>query len=106
MRERFFWPKMGVDIADYVKTCGRCVVRKTLPRRAAELNQLTSSGPLELVCIDFLSMEPDSCGVMNVLVVTDHFTRYAQAYPTRDQKASMVAKVLVERFFCQLRLAS
>lgn len=99
MRERFFWPKMGEDIASYVKTCGRCVVRKTLPKRAAPLNQLTSSGPLELVCIDFLSIEPDSRGVMNVLVVTDHFTRYAQAYPTRDQKAPTVAKVLVERFF-------
>ena len=99
MRERFFWPKMADDIAHYIKNCGRCVARKTLPGRAAPLNQLTSSGPLELVCIDFLSIEPDSRGVTNVLVVTDHFTRYAQAYPTRDQKAPTVARVLVEKFF-------
>lgn len=31
--------------------------------------------------------------------MTDHFTRYAQAYPTRDQKAPTVARVLVEKFF-------
>lgn len=37
-------------------------------------------------------MEPDSKGISNVLVVTDHFTRYAQAFPTRSQKAPVVAK--------------
>lgn len=47
----------------------------------------------------FLSIEPESEGVTNVLVVTDHFTRYAQAYTTKDQRASTVAKVLVEKVF-------
>lgn len=54
---------------------------------------------MELICIDFLSIEPDSKGVANVLVVTDHFTRYAQAYPAKDQKAVTVAKILWEKFF-------
>ncbi|KAK7898150.1 hypothetical protein WMY93_019003 [Mugilogobius chulae] len=38
---------------------------------------------MDLVCIDFLSMEPDSKGISNVLVVTAHFTRYAQAFPPK-----------------------
>uniref|UniRef100_A0A3Q2NZR7 Integrase catalytic domain-containing protein n=1 Tax=Fundulus heteroclitus TaxID=8078 RepID=A0A3Q2NZR7_FUNHE len=54
---------------------------------------------MELVYIDFLSLEPDSSGVSNILVVTDHFSRYAHAYPTKDQRPVTVAKVLVERFF-------
>lgn len=33
------------------------------------------------------------------LVVTDHFTRYAQAFPAKDQRAVTVAKILVEKFF-------
>lgn len=32
-------------------------------------------------------------------MVTEHFTEYAQAYPTKDQQATTVAKVLVETFF-------
>lgn len=32
-------------------------------------------------------------------MITDHFTRYAQAYVTLHQKATTVAKVLVEKFF-------
>ncbi|XP_028853221.1 uncharacterized protein LOC114800249 [Denticeps clupeoides] len=54
---------------------------------------------MDLICIDFLSLEPDSKNVCNVLVVTDHYTRYAQAFPTKDQKSSTVAKVLWEKFF-------
>lgn len=72
---------------------------KQLPQRSAALNQITGTGPLDLVCIDFLQTEPDSKGSTNVLVVTDHYTRYAQAFPTRDQKAFTVAKVLWEKYF-------
>ena len=99
VRDRFYWPKMGAEVEQYIKNCGRCIARKTPPQRAAPLNQITSKGPLDLVCIDFLSLEPDSQGLANVLVVTDHFTRYAQAFPAKDQKASTVAKILCERYF-------
>lgn len=99
IKDRFYWPKMDSDIESYVKNCGRCIARKTIPQKAAPLNQLTSRSPFDLVCIDFLSLEPDSKGFANVLVITDHYTRYAQAYPTRDQKATTVAKVLFEKFF-------
>lgn len=99
LRSRFYWPKMAAEAEQYVKDCGECVLRKTPCKKAAPLHQIVSSGPMDLVCIDFLSMEPDSKGISNVLVVTDHFTRYAQAFPTRNQKALTVAKVLVEKFF-------
>ena len=36
--------------------------------------------------------------VKNVLVMTDHFTRYALAVVTKDQMAKTVAKVFYERF--------
>ncbi len=81
-------------MAKYFQTCARCVKRKTLPKRVAPLSHLSSSGPMDLVCMDFLSIEPDSKNICNVLVITDHYTRYAQAFPTKDQKASTVAKVL------------
>ncbi|KAJ8348558.1 hypothetical protein SKAU_G00271470 [Synaphobranchus kaupii] len=99
LRNRFFWPKLACDVEQYIKNCGECVTRKTPCHRAAPLHQIVSSGPMDLVCIDFLSIEPDSSGISNVLVVTDHFTRYAQAFPTRNQKAQTVAKILVDKYF-------
>ena len=38
---------------------------------------------------------------INVLVVTDHFTRYSQAYVTTSQTAVTVARILFTQFFTQ-----
>ncbi len=97
-RARFYWPKMAQYIEEKCKTCERCVRRKSRAQRAAKLVNIKVSGPLELICIDFLSLEPDSRDTLNILVLTDHFTKYAQAYPTRDQTAKTVALVLWENF--------
>ncbi len=106
LKDRFYWPRMSQHVEQYVKNCGRCIARKTLPKKVAPLNHITSSGPFDLVCIDFLSIEPDSRGIGNVLVVTDHFTRYAQAFTCKDQKALTVAKILCDKFFIHYGLPS
>lgn len=36
---------------------------------------------------------------LNVLVITDHYMRYAQAFPSQNQKAQTVAKFLVDKYF-------
>ncbi|XP_053878901.1 uncharacterized protein LOC128834319 [Malaclemys terrapin pileata] len=99
LRSRFYWPRMAEDVRRKCETCARCVQRKTLLTRAAYLKNITSTKPLELVCINFLSLEVDKRNTGNILVVTDHYTRYAQAYPTRDQRATTVARVLWEKYF-------
>ncbi|XP_059819440.1 uncharacterized protein LOC132390922 [Hypanus sabinus] len=99
LKDRFYWPRMRGDVEEYCRGCRRCIQRKTLPALAAPLSHLQSAGPLDLVCMDFLSIEPDTSNTANVLVITDHYTRYAQAFPTKDQKATTVAKVLWEKYF-------
>lgn len=99
IRRRFFWPGMNEDIKKRVSLCERCVRRKTAPTKATELVNITSTSPMELVCIDYLSLEKSKGGQENILVITDHFSRYAQAIPTQNQKASTTAKVLYENFF-------
>ena len=53
--------------------------------------------------MDFLQIggKKDARKDINVLVVTDHFTRYTQGYVTSAQTVAVTAKVLVERFFSQ-----
>lgn len=48
VRERFYWPRMKVEVEKYCQTCARCVQRKTLPKRAAPLSHLSSDGPMDL----------------------------------------------------------
>uniref|UniRef100_A0A3B1JQK1 Gypsy retrotransposon integrase-like protein 1 n=2 Tax=Astyanax mexicanus TaxID=7994 RepID=A0A3B1JQK1_ASTMX len=97
-RSRFFWPRMANDVEKKIKSCSRCVHRKALPERAAPLVSIQVTRPLELVCMDFLSIEADRSNTKDVLVITDYFTKYAVAIPTPNQKARTVAKCLWESF--------
>lgn len=58
-----------------------------------------ASRPLEVVAIDFTVLEAATDGQENVLVVTDVFTKFMQAFPTMDQKAETTAKVLPREWF-------
>lgn len=97
VKQRFYWCKMGQDVKKAVQECSRCILRKAQPQTMPLVN-ITSTQPLELVCMDYLTIEPCRGGVENVLVITDHYTRYAQAYTTPNQTAKTTAKVLFENF--------
>ena len=62
----------------------------------APLCPIQAYTPLELVHVDFTSIETtmelnQPLSAKNVLVLTNHFTRYAMAFVTKDQKAKTVA---------------
>ena len=97
LRDRLYWIGMSADTASHVARCGRCIRRKSLPPRASLVN-ITTTHPLEMVCVDFLSLEPSKGDIENILVVTDHFTRYAQAFPTKNQTAKTTALFLFDNF--------
>ncbi|XP_061593076.1 uncharacterized protein LOC133457765 [Cololabis saira] len=97
-RDRFYWPKMSSTVEEKIRACDRCVRRKTPVERAAPMVNIRTSRPLELVCMDFLSVEPDRSNTKDILVITDHFTKYALAIPTPNQKATTVAKCLWDHF--------
>ena len=93
LRERFYWPSLYKDTIGHLDSCRKCKLRKSqVPK--AKLVPIQSSRPMELVHLDYLCLEPCKGQVENVLVVTDHFTRYAQAFPTKSQTAKVTAKVL------------
>ncbi len=98
IRSRFYWPRMANAVERKIRTCERCVRRKSAVQKAAPLINIRTSRPLELVCIDFLSVEPDSSNTKDILVITDHFTKYAVAIPTQNQKAQTVDRCLWDHF--------
>ena len=90
---------MQTEATQYVLKCTRCLRRKT-PSQVAPLQPIHLTQPLELVHMDYLSLEPSKGNIENVLVITDHFTRYALAYPSKTQTAQAMARILSKNFIC------
>ncbi|KAL1266287.1 hypothetical protein QQF64_001962 [Cirrhinus molitorella] len=100
LRQRCFWGGMYEDVEQWVKKCQRCMLAKMpQPKIKAPWASFLASRPLEVVAVDFTTLEPATDGRENVLVVTDVFTKFSQAFPTRDQKAETTAKILLREWF-------
>ena len=86
-----------------VSTCGRCKQYKA-KSQIPPMNPILCTEPMELVHIDYMGMEVTVAAkekpvVKNVLVIVDHFTRYVQAYVTKNHTARMTAWVLYNNYF-------
>ena len=98
LQDRFFWYQMNEDVRAYIRKCDHCLRFNTKPEKE-EMSTITATYPLELVHLDYLTIgEKSSDKMVNILVITDHFTRYAQAYITPKQMAHVTAKVFWEQF--------
>ena len=98
--ERFYWNTMFQDVSEYVKTCPRCQTAKgdyTDPK--TKPGSIIANNPMDLLCIDFTKVDPSKSSKENILVLTDAFSKFSQAFVTPNQKALTVAKILVDKWF-------
>ena len=100
LHSRVYWPTMFADTDHWLSQCKRCLVSKGNYNEPKTLQgSLVAHQPLELLCIDFTKVDIAKGGKENVLVLTDTFSKYSQAFITSNQKALTVAKLLVDKWF-------
>lgn len=92
---------MESDIDSHVHRCERSLVSKTPnPAAYAPLKNIQTSSPMELVFVDLWTAELTDKKTVDVLVVTDHFSKMAHAFPCLNQSTKQIALRLWDNFFC------
>ena len=103
LQERFWWPKMRTQMMMALQNCEKCkIYEKKDPK--APLCTIATTEPMDLIHVDLVGMEvtietKKKPVVQKILVVTNHFSRFVQAYRVKDKRAITIAKCLYDNYF-------
>ncbi|XP_055863793.1 uncharacterized protein LOC129922301 [Biomphalaria glabrata] len=95
---KFFWPKMGKDIKNYVNSCTECAKQKTVTRAPLE-KSYKSHYFWDKIAMDIMGpLTTSSKGNKYILGIIDMSTRWAEAFPLKDIKAIDICNCLKTLF--------
>jgi transposase InsO family protein len=98
--QRFYWPNVFKDTAEFCKTCQKC--QRTSPGKRSPVPLVPMpiiEVPFQRIAIDIIGPLPKSrSGHKYILVICDYATRYTEAIPLRSIDAVQVAEELLQMF--------
>ena len=103
---RFFFPAMAAQAHITIQQCKVCQKNKPAPKHQRHtLISFADSHPFNRLSLDFVGpMRESNNGNRYILTVRCCFTRWIEAFPTNDLKASTVARLLEENIFSRYGL--
>ena len=97
-KERFYWVNCHQDVRQFCESCYTCAKKRGPPRKhRAAMKKYTVGLPMERLALDILGPLPVTpAGKKYILVVSDYFSKWVEAFPIPDQEAITVANLLVK----------
>ncbi|MCO5762841.1 MAG: reverse transcriptase domain-containing protein [Chromatiaceae bacterium] len=101
LRQRFFWPRMRQSTFQRLHMCRQCI-RHNVPTTAigTPLQPIKAQGPRHIYAVDIVPM-PIAGRYRYMLLLIDHYTKYAVAEAASDAKTYRLIAFL-RRVFTQL----
>ena len=98
-REKYFFPKMAQLITVWVASCEQCIKEsrtdRSLTRPLLKNPNEHNTAPEDAMQIGVVLELTPSSGYENIVIAMDLVSRFLFAYPTSNQDAKTVAKVLI-----------
>ena len=98
--QRFYWPTIHRDVAEYCRTCDVCQkMTRQKARRVPMIPLPIIEEPFSRIAMDIVGPLPKSrSGKRYILVICDYATRYPEAVALRFTDAECIAEELVTVF--------
>src|SRR6218665_637613 len=110
VQRRAYWPNWREDVRLQLARCEPCArYFRGKPVHQAPLQNMVVGEIGEVLALDLTGPHVTSSqGHKYILTMIDHFSRWAEAFPVRNQEAHTVARVLVDqwisRYGCPLQI--
>ena len=110
IQKRFEWPGLKKACKKWIAACQSCQQAKDPRKLRFPLQSIESSGFNEMVQIDHQKICMTATGYNQVLVMIDHFTKYAVAAPcmtaSAEETCDHLIKVWIARHGCPITFQS
>ena len=89
---------MYQDALEYAESCPQCaIVKGTGCKNKPPLHPISTERPFQIVGVNIMELPVTTRGNKYVVVFQDLFTKWPMVYPTSNQKAEIIACLLVEQ---------
>ncbi|CAC5368129.1 unnamed protein product [Mytilus coruscus] len=98
IRQHFYWPDMQIDVRRYIAGCEICwKLKHPIKKKQAPMQLVKTGVTMQRNATDILGELPETENVNKyILVVSDYFTKWTEAFPMPNMEAQTVAKIIVE----------
>ena len=96
LSKHYWWPAMRKVIKAWCQACEACFTRAAGPPPHIPLTPIPVAGSWDRVVVDMLQLPRSQSGNQYLVVFIDYLTKWVEAFPTHDQTALTIARLLIE----------
>ena len=97
LSRRWWWDGMYRDAVDHCKSCPQCAIVSGMGRKSnPPLKPIPVERVFQIVVVDIMELPKTSKGNQYVVVFQDFLSKWPFVFATKSQKATTLAKLLVE----------
>jgi Integrase zinc binding domain len=96
------WPNMDQDIFKRCESCHSCnSTRPRHPKTSRMMSSTSPTRPFERLSVDLIKLPRSKLGNEYAVVFINYFTRWPEAIPDPDKKATTIIRVMKEYIFAR-----